>query len=292
MEFREAAQIVTGLPLPHTHPKRGRHLYQHIIKNRPENLLELGTARGGSAVFTAAALQANGIGHLTSVDSLRWQRTDPSPHEVLEKAGLRDWVTLDASYSTYTWFLKAEIEKHLEPSGAVLPVYDFIFLDGAKNWTTDGLAVVLAERLLRPGGWLLLDDLGWIYGKPGRGSQHYDIQLDQLSADEREQAHLRAIFDLLIKTNPSFDRFRIQDDWWGWARKSPIESRHNRGGVLSGRRPRPAGGAARTKAAALPAAGAATSAPSRLRRMRDSVWRHVPPGAKNRIRSLLGRPQR
>jgi len=119
VDFPEAAQIVYGLPLPHTHRKRGRSLYQHIIRNRPEALLELGTARGGSAVFIAAALQANGTGHLTSVDSLRWQRTDPSPHEVLEKAGLRDWVTLDANYSTYTWFLKAEIEKRLGRSATV-----------------------------------------------------------------------------------------------------------------------------------------------------------------------------
>ncbi len=277
MEFPEAAQIVYGLPLPHTHRKRGRSLYQHIIRNRPEALLELGTARGGSAVFIAAALQANGTGHLTSVDSLRWQRTDPSPHEVLEKAGLRDWVTLDANYSTYTWFLKTEIEKHLDASGAVEPVYDFIFLDGAKNWTTDGLAVILAERLLRPGGWLLLDDLGWTYGKAGRRSQHYDIRLEQLSDEELEQPHLRAIFDLLIRSNPAFDRFRIQDDWWGWARKAPVQTRQQRGGVLSGN-PRPAGTAAEP-AARHP----------RLRRLRDGVWRRVPPGAKRRIRSLLGR---
>ena len=27
----------------------------------------------------------------------------------------------------------------------------------SKNWSTDGLAVILIEKLLRPGGWLLLD---------------------------------------------------------------------------------------------------------------------------------------
>ena len=286
MDFPEAAQIVYGLPLPHTHRKRGRSLYQHIIRNRPEALLELGTARGGSAVFIAAALQANGTGHLTSVDSLRWQRTDPSPHEVLEKAGLRDWVTLDANYSTYTWFLKAEIEKHLDASGAVQPVYDFIFLDGAKNWTTDGLAVILAERLLRPGGWLLLDDLGWTYGKAGRRSQHYDIRLEQLSDEELEQPHLRAIFDLLIRTNPAYDRFRIQDDWWGWARKAPVQTRRNRGGVLSGR-PKPTGAAPKPAGSAARPAGVRP----RLRRLRDGVWRRLPAGAQRRIRTLLGRPQ-
>lgn len=290
MEFREAAEIVRGLPLPHTHPKRGRELYRHIRRNRPETLLELGTARGGSAVFTAAALEANGSGHLTSVDSLRWKRNDPSPEEVLEKAGLDQWVTLDASYSTYTWFLKAEIEKNLRPDGGVRPVYDFIFLDGAKNWSTDGLAVILAERLLRPGGWLLLDDLGWTYGKRDRAAKHYDIQIHDLSEEERDQPHLRAIFDLLIRTNPSFDRFRIQDDWWGWARKSPDESVHNRGGALAGKQ-RPAGAGAnkggpavRTAAAAQPAAAVE---PSPLRKLRNRVARHLPAGLKRRIRALI-----
>ena len=88
MEFREAAQTVYGLPLPHTHTRRGRTLYNHVIRNRPGAVLELGTGRGGSAIFIAAALQANGTGHLTSVDSPRWQSHDPSADEVLEKAGL------------------------------------------------------------------------------------------------------------------------------------------------------------------------------------------------------------
>jgi len=262
VEFREAARIVNALPLPHTNSRRGRTLYQHIRNSRPETLLEMGTARGGSAVFIAAALQANGAGHLTSVDSLRWQRRDPSPHDVIEKAGLGDWVTFDASYSTYTWYLKTQIEKHLGRSGNVQPIYDFIFLDGAKNWSTDGLAVVLAERLLRPGGWLLLDDLGWSYANNVKTSQHYGLKIDQLSDQERDEPHLRAIFDLLIRTNPAFDQFRIEDDWWGWARKSRNRYWLHRGGVLCG------------------------GAPIRLRRARDQVWQRVPSPAQRKIRTL------
>ena len=107
MDFDEAARIVGGIPVPHTSASRGRVLYEHIRGSRPENLLELGTARGGSAVFMAAALEANGAGHLTSVDSTRWQWLDPAPLEVLEEAGLSNWVTLDKRFSTYTWFLKS-----------------------------------------------------------------------------------------------------------------------------------------------------------------------------------------
>ena len=221
MKFSQAVRIAVAVPPPHIPASRGRVLYEHVRKNRPECLLELGTARGGSAVFMASALEANGAGHLTSVDSTRWRWRDPAPAEVLERAGLSHRVTLDKRYSTYTWFLKSELEKCLDDSGAVRPEYDFIFIDGAKNWSTDGLAVVLAERLLRPGGWLLLDDLGWNYEQHGgKGKQHYEIDISKLSDAERTQPHLRAVYDLLIRTNAVFDQFVVEDGWWGWAHKS------------------------------------------------------------------------
>ena len=47
MDFDEAARIVEGIPVPHTSASRGRVLYEHVRESRPENLLELGTARGG-----------------------------------------------------------------------------------------------------------------------------------------------------------------------------------------------------------------------------------------------------
>jgi predicted O-methyltransferase YrrM len=267
MDFDEAARIVEEIPAPHTPAGRGRVLYEHIRKTRPQNLLELGTARGGSAIFIAAALEANGTGHLTSVDSTRWQWLDPTPGEVLEKAGLSSWVTLDKRFSTYTWFLKAEIEKRLDASGSVQPEYDFIFLDGSKNWSADGLAVVLAERLLRPGGWLLLDDLGWNYEKHCEAPRHYEIEIAKLSDEERIQPHLRAVFDLLIRTNPAFDQFVVQDRWWGWARKSPHMSRRTSGGVLSGR-------------------NETRGARARLRQVSQRAWLHLSPAARRRIQDL------
>jgi predicted O-methyltransferase YrrM len=267
MDFDEAARIVDGVPVPHISASQGRVLYEHIRENRPQNVLELGTARGGSAVFIAAALEANGAGHLTSVDSIRWRWLDPTPLEVLEKAGLSSWVTLDRRFSTYTWFLKAEIEKRLDTAGSAQPGYDFIFLDGSKNWSSDGLAVVLAERLLRPGGWLLLDDLGWNYEKDCQAPTHYEIEIAKLSDEERTQPHLRAVFDLLIRTNPAFDQFVIQDYWWGWARKSPHLSRRTRGGVLSGRND-------------------ARGARARLRQVCRRVWQHLPPATQRRIQGL------
>ena len=70
---------------------------------------------------------------------------------------------MDPSASTYTWFLKKQVEARSDAAGNCEPLYDFCYLDGSKDWTTDGLAVVLIEKLLRPGGWLLMDDLDWTF---------------------------------------------------------------------------------------------------------------------------------
>ena len=72
-------------------------------------------------------------------------------------------------FSSYTWWLKEQVRARSDADGNCEPRFDFVYLDGAKNWTVDGLAVVLAEKLLRPGGWLLMDDLDWTYAQdPGR----------------------------------------------------------------------------------------------------------------------------
>ena len=74
-------------------------------------------------------------------------------------------------FSSYTWWLKEQVQARSDRAGNVEPAYDFVYLDGAKNWTIDGLAVVLIEKLLRPGGWLLMDDLPWTYAAATRGAR-------------------------------------------------------------------------------------------------------------------------
>jgi len=229
VEFEAVAAKVRHMPEPHIAPQQGRVIYDHLRATKPEAVLELGTAHGVSAAYIAAALEANGHGRLTTVDSSQysgsWQ--DPAPEEVLAFAGLRDWVSFERSHSTYTWFLKEQIEQRSDRSGNCEPLYDFCFLDGQKNWTVDGLAVFLIEKLLRPGGWLLMDDLGWTYATyaPHRQGWHYSIDIGSLSEKERREPHMGAVFDLIVKQHPSFTELRIQDEWFGWARKQPDQPR-------------------------------------------------------------------
>ena len=101
----------------------------------------------------------------------------------------------------------------------------------------------------------------------GNRQLHYDTDIPKLSAEEERSRTCRAIFDLLMRTNPVFDRF-VVDDWWGWAHKLTDKLRLRSEGVLSSWATGP-------------------GAPqSRLRRLRGGVSRHLPPTARKRLRQL------
>ena len=182
-------------------PEQGRVVYDHVRATRPAEVLELGTAHGVGAAY------------------------DPAPEQVLARAGVADRVEVVREFSSYTWWLKEQVQARSDAHGNCEPRFDFVYLDGAKNWTIDGLAVVLVEKLLRPGGWLLMDDLDWTYAQDPHRDATDGVVHRELSEPERTQPHLRAVLELLVAQHPSFTDVRVQDEWWGWARKAPGEPR-------------------------------------------------------------------
>jgi predicted O-methyltransferase YrrM len=222
MRFEEVTRRLGDVPgMP---PDQGRVVYDHLRETRPAEVLELGTAHGRSAAYMAAALEANGNGQLTTVDHVA-ASYEPTPATTLERVGLAHRVSvvgIDAS--SYTWWLKERIEERSDAHGNCEPIYDFCYLDGSHDWTVDGLAALLVEKLLRPGGWLLLDDLDWTF-EGNETREHSEGIRYRLSRDERTQPHIRAVFDLLLRQHPSFTEFRDQDLDWGWAKKAPGQPR-------------------------------------------------------------------
>jgi predicted O-methyltransferase YrrM len=215
MRFHDVEAAIAGVPF--MTPWQGRRIYDHLRATGARDVLELGTGHGVSACYIAAALHENGAGRVTTVDSCHSRFSDPTVDELVARLGLTDFVSVERRFSTYTWFLKTELERDGR--------YDLCFVDGQKNWTTDGLAVMLVERLLRENGWLVLDDLGWRYAdKHGQEVSDW-VSLAALTQEERETAHIRAVFELIVMRHPSFGEFKVQDGWWGWAKKTAPPSR-------------------------------------------------------------------
>lgn len=219
MEFDDVAAAVAGVPF--MSPALGRQVYDHVRITRPEQALELGTAHGVGTAYIAAAMAANGVGHVTTVDYASAD-FDPPPDAVLARAGLADRATIVREHSSYTWYLKQQLERASDPDGNVTPYLDFCYLDGCKNFSVDGLAAVLVERLLRPGGWLLMDDLEWTYASsPWHEPAGDGRPFAPLSESERTEPHLLAVFELVVRQLPGFTRFIREDAWFGWAQKAP-----------------------------------------------------------------------
>ena len=156
----EVADLAGALPAGIA-PERGVELYRFIREHRPRSCLELGVGHGVSALYIGAALEANGAGTLTTVDRQSAQGRTPPARDVIEQAGLSARIDVVYEATSYTWFLHDALRAQLAADGRVEPRYDFVFIDGAHTWDVDALAFSLTDRLLRPGGWLLFDDLDW-----------------------------------------------------------------------------------------------------------------------------------
>ncbi len=203
------ARAVVGDAGGGTSPNRAEQLYRFVSENGFRSCLELGFMHGVSSVYIAAALEANGAGHLTSVDIPYALELTPLASDLLERAGLSHRVELVVNPDSYVWWLRKQLRGQ-QRGKTIEPLYDFVFIDGAHTWDHDALAFLLVDRLLRPGGWVLLDDLDWCVPEGA-----------SVPADTLSIPHVREIWDLLIESDPSYDELR-SDGSWGFAHKSAI----------------------------------------------------------------------
>jgi predicted O-methyltransferase YrrM len=203
---------------PYMGVDEGWELYNFVLRNRPRRCLELGHAHGASSLYIAAALDEVGEGHLDSVDLLGSADRVPNIETLFAEAGLTHYLSVYRETNSYTWFLKRKIEER-SSQGNCEPCYDFCFVDGCKNWTIDGLAFFLVEKLLREDGWILFDDYRWTYARHQHKPENDGITTRSLSAEEMEKAHVELIFHLLVMQHASFSNFVLQDGAWAWAQK-------------------------------------------------------------------------
>ncbi len=217
MKFDQVRQIVGATP--YMAMDEAWELYHFILDQAPRRLLELGHAHGVSSLYMAAALDELGEGTLDTVDLATSAARVPNIEDLLAKSGLSRLVRVCREQNSYTWFLKKQIEVHAEP------IYDFCFVDGPKNWTVDGLAFFLVDRLLRDNGWILFDDYGWTHAKHVGREATDGISVRSLSEDEINTPQIEAVFRLLVMRHPAYSNFKLQDGWWAWAQKRGDGSR-------------------------------------------------------------------
>jgi predicted O-methyltransferase YrrM len=212
--FAIVSEAVAELPRPEHDPVFGHALGQFVRHIGAREVLELGTAHGGSACWLATGVRLNGAGTLTTMD----RDTAPEVEQLLKSAGVDDVTRVVRTPRSYTWELMRLIKANTV-GDRCNPQFDFCFVDGAHNWDTDGFAFFLVEKLLQPGGWLVFDDLDWTY-ETTVSLAPVDAEVASLmSPEERSTPQIRDVFELLVRQHPGFDIVR-QFPVHGWARKA------------------------------------------------------------------------
>jgi len=181
-----------------------------ILENQFQNILELGFGHGVSTCYLAGAVDDLGRGTITTIDLISAREAEPNIEHLLGSLGLSKYVTIFYEPTSYIWRLMKMLEE--SPS----PRFDFCFLDGAHDWFVDGFAFFLVDRLLKPGGLIIFDDLDWTYESSPTLKDTQRVK--RMPQDEKSTPQLRKVYELLVKPHPAYGEF-MEKDGWAYARK-------------------------------------------------------------------------
>jgi predicted O-methyltransferase YrrM len=202
---------------PHMTRDQAEQVSRFILENGVRDILELGFRHGVSTAYMAAALAQAGSGRIVTIDLLSAKQNKPNIEEILERTGNRARVDVFYEPTSYTWRLMRLLQQ--DPT----PRFDLCYIDGAHDWFVDGFAFFLVDRLLRPNGWIIFDDMEWSYG--ASPVLRNTDRVKQMPEDERTSPQVRLVYDLLVKTHPNYHNFRDEGEW-AFAQKlagSPVQ---------------------------------------------------------------------
>lgn len=203
MNFTKVQQVVGYLP--YMSLKQAFTLSEFIHQNHISNILELGFYHGVSTCYMAAALEEVGGGSIVTIDLLSAEKRQPNIEQLLMSCGYTDLVDFYYEPVSYNWRLMKLIEEDRK-------TFDLCYLDGGHDWYNTGYAFFLVDKLLKPGGWIVFDDLDWTM-------EHIDAKWAlRKPLEERLTPQVRKVWELLVKTHPNYDNFQ-ESNGWGYAQK-------------------------------------------------------------------------
>ena len=97
------------------------------------------------------------------------------------------------------------------------PQFDFCYFDGGHVWDSTGFGFFLVDMLLKPGGWIVFDDLDWTLKASSKDESGAAYRLKQYGPEEFVAPGVRMVFETLVPERGYTDL--SQKGGWGFARK-------------------------------------------------------------------------
>lgn len=191
-----------------------------IVEHDAQDILEIGFLHGKSSAYFAAILEDMGRGHLVTIDRDTARQREPNIEQVLVALNLTHRVTPVYSERSYTWEMAKMIRANPRPQ------FDLCYFDGGHTWDGTGFGFVLVDLLLRPGGWIVFDDLPWTIEAAEQVQSQVPRHWRSFSLDERAAPAVRLVFDLLVPHLGYTDKRIVNNGQWGIARKPTAKQGH------------------------------------------------------------------
>ena len=102
--------------------------------------------------------------------------------------------------------------------------FDFCYIDDNHSWSVTGLHFFLVEKLLKPGGYILFDDLKWtiaasrirrlkkqLADNPARFPPSMNTTGHDITEEQKETPQVGKVWELLVKQHQGFFNFQEID---------------------------------------------------------------------------------
>lgn len=167
-----------------------------ILKNGFSSLCELGYYHGKGTSYFAAILQEQGFGtvHAFDRDDQIQNQLSPNIDELLSFFNLEKFVIKVVAEKSFNWELGKLVKENQEP------IFDFCYLDGGHDFHTTALAFTLIDRLLKPNGMIVFDDITWTVEKSQlcTPTENYHLFYPYMSREESELAPVGFVCDYIV----------------------------------------------------------------------------------------------
>ena len=206
--------------LPYMRHRQAMLIRDLIIEHGARDILEIGFYHGKSSAYIAAILEDLGEGHLVTIDRQSVRNREPNIEQVLATLGLGHRVTPIYAQRSYTWEMAKMIQAKPPPQ------FDFCYFDGGHTWDGTGFGFILVDLLLRPGGWIVFDDIPWTIEAAMQNRTKTPRHWRKFGADEAATPAVKLVFDQLVPHLGYTNKRIINNGQWGIARKPLDEANY------------------------------------------------------------------
>lgn len=176
-------------------------------------LAEIGVGIGATTTEIIRVLGGAGILHLFDFDARVGELiSDLSKKPELAGTKLVAHGNSKRLHDSYAWTL-AMMATSMQSLGFPLQIYDFIYLDGAHAFQIDAAAVALVKEMIKPGGYLVLDDMYWSFmNSPTMNPKTRPEILNEYSEAQLTLPHIEVIVKVLLETDARFQQVYLDDN--------------------------------------------------------------------------------